>query len=215
MPYTQMTGRRYSLRRDLTSLVVVCVVPAIVVSAALAYSTYLVQRDNVEQQTVLLANAVMADLSRDLAVAESGLKVLATSPELSSGDLRAFHARARDALVSGNVTNYILTDPQGRQLVNTLLPYGSVLPTTGTPTQLSRVFAEKTTVLTDLFTGPVVRKPTIAMGVPVGSGDAVPYSLNMGMDPQRITAMLSSQVLARRVAGGGAGQQRHHRGPFP
>lgn len=79
MPYTQMTGRRYSLRQDLTSLVVVCVLPAILVSAALGYSTYQAERDNVEQQTVLVANAVMAELARDLAVTESGLKILATS----------------------------------------------------------------------------------------------------------------------------------------
>ncbi|MEY2860363.1 MAG: Bacteriophytochrome cph2 [Pseudomonadota bacterium] len=195
MPYTQMTGRRYSLRRDLTSLVVVCVLPAIVVSAALSYSTYRAERDNVEQQTVLVANAIMAELARDLAVAESGLKILATSQELNSGDLRGFHARARDALVSGNVHNYILTDPQGRQLVNTLLPYGTALPTTGTPPELARVFRSKSTVLTDLFVGPVVRRPTIAMGVPVGAGDVVAYSLNMGMDPERVNAMIASQPL--------------------
>jgi diguanylate cyclase (GGDEF)-like protein len=195
MPYTQKTGRRYSLRRDLTSLVMVCVFPAIVVSAGLSYFTYRAERDNVEQQTVLVANAIMAELSRDLAVAESGLKILATSQELSSGDLRGFHARARDALVSGNVYNYILTDPQGRQLVNTLLPYGSTLPTTGTPPALANVFRSKKTVLTDLFVGPVVRRPSIAMGVPVGAGDLVTYSLNMGMDPERVNAMIASQPL--------------------
>lgn len=195
MPYTRMTGRRYSLRRDLTSLVVVCVLPAIVVSAALGYSAYQAERNNVEQQTVLLANAVMAELSRDLAVAESGLKVLATSAELNSGDLHSFHARARDALAPGNAYNYILTDPHGKQLVNTLLPFGSALPTAGTPAEIARVFSQKTTVLTDLFIAPVARKPGIAMGVPVGSGDVVAYSLNMGLDPLRITAMLNRQSL--------------------
>lgn len=112
-----------------------------------------------------------------------------------SGDLRGFHARARDALVSGNVHNYVLTDPKGRQLVNTLLPYGSALPTTGTPPESVRVFNRKATVLSDLFMGPVVRRPVIAMGVPVGSGDVVPYSLNMGMDPERINTLIASQPL--------------------
>jgi hypothetical protein len=36
-------------------LVIVCVMPAALVSATLAYSTYQVQRDHVEQQTVLMA----------------------------------------------------------------------------------------------------------------------------------------------------------------
>jgi diguanylate cyclase (GGDEF)-like protein len=190
MPYTRSVGRRYSLRRDLTILVVVCVVPAVLVSAVFAYTAYRSERENVEQQTVLVANEVMADLNREMAVIESGLKVLATSEEIVAGNFRGFHERARNALAPGIMTNYILTDPQGQQIINTLRPFGSELPKTGTPPQLSGVFSQKTTVLTDLFIGPVVRRPVIAMGVPVGSGDAVAYSLNVGLDPQRISAVL-------------------------
>lgn len=189
------SGRRFSLRRVLRWLVLACVLPAALVCAALAVSVYQVQRQHVQQNTLLMARSVLSDLEREIAVIESGMKVLATSDELASGDLRAFHKRARDALAPGIVYNYILTDAKGRQVLNTLLPYGSALPSSGTPTQIGRVFTERVSVLTDLFIGPVTRKPALAMGVPVGAGDTVEYSLNIGLDPQRINTLLGRQPL--------------------
>lgn len=189
------SGRRFSLRRVLRWLVVVCVFPAALVCGALAYSVYQLQVQHIQQSTLLTAQSAISDLEREIAVIESGMKVLATSEELASGDLRSFHKRARDALAPGIVYNYILTDPQGRQILNTLLPYGVELPTTGTPAQINRVFTEKATVLTDLFVGPVTHKQAVAIGVPVGSGDEVTYSLNIGLDPARINALIERQQL--------------------
>jgi diguanylate cyclase (GGDEF)-like protein len=189
------SGRRFSLRKVLRWLVLACVLPATLVCTALAVSMYQLQRQQVQQNTLLMARSVLSDLEREIAVIESGMKVLATSDELASGDLRAFHKRARDALAPGIVYNYILTDAQGRQVLNSLLSFGSALPSTGTPAQIGRVFTERATVLTDLFIGPVTRKPALAMGVPVGAGDAVAYSLNIGLDPQRINTLLGRQPL--------------------
>ena len=189
------SGRRFSLRKVLRWLVLACVLPATLVCIALTVSVYQLQRQQVQQNTLLMARSVLSDLEREFAVIESGMKVLATSDELASGDLRTFHKRARDALAPGIVYNYILTDAKGRQVLNTLLPYGSALPSSGTPAQIGRVFSERATVLTDLFIGPVTRKPALAMGVPVGAGDAVEYSLNIGLDPQRINTLLSRQPL--------------------
>ncbi|MBT9508147.1 sensor domain-containing diguanylate cyclase [Rhodoferax sp.] len=195
MPNTTLGSRRYSLRRDLTLLVIVCVLPAAIVSSTLAYNNYVLQRENVEQQTVLLAKAILGDLEREIATVESALKTLATSQELATGDLRGFHGRATDALAPGIAYNYILTDRSGKQVLNTLRPFGASLPASGTPPQLSRVFADRVTVLTDMFIGPVTGKPAIAMGVPVATGEQVIYSLNMGLDPSRITSILGRQRL--------------------
>jgi len=191
----KLSDRHYSLRSNLRLLVFVCVLPATLVSALLTYSTYQLRREQVEQQTVLLGQSVLADLERDLASIESVLKVMATAPELSGGDLRGFYQRASDTLSTGVAYNYIVTDGQGRQLLNTLRPWGSALPTAGTPPQLARVFSEQTSVLTDLFVGPVARRQAVAMGVPVKVGDRVAYSLNIGLDPARIQLLLEQQHL--------------------
>lgn len=189
------TSRRYSLRQDLKLLVLACVLPAAGVSMALAYSAFILQRDQVEQQTAFLAQTLLADLDREMAGVESALKTLATANELTTGDLRGFHRRARDALFSGMVYNFILTDVQGHQVLNTLRPYGSPLPTSGTPPHMGRVFAEKATVLSDLFMAPVAQKPGIAMGVPVVKGEQVVFSLNAGIDPVHINALLARRPL--------------------
>ena len=183
------SGHYYSLRGNLLLLVVVCVLPAALVSAALAYSLYDLRREKIEQQTLLVGRSVVSDLERELATVESALKTLATSQELIQGDLAGFQRRATAALAPGMVYNYILTDVQGRQVVNTLRPFGSRLPTTGTPAEFARVFTERATVLSDMFVGPVVRKHVIAMGVPVVVGDTVVYSLNVGIDPARLTLL--------------------------
>lgn len=76
-----------------------------------------------------------------------------------------------------------------------ILPYGNPLPADGTPPALSAVFTEKNTVLTPLFTGPVTGLPTIAMGVPVWREGQVIHSINIGMGPGHINALLESIAL--------------------
>ncbi|MEN9539835.1 MAG: hypothetical protein RLZZ126_2070, partial [Pseudomonadota bacterium] len=193
----KLTDRPYSLRKNLRLLVWVCVLPALVVGSILAYTNYVLLLSAVQQQTMLLGRTVLSELERDFAVIESGLKVLGSAPELQTGDFANFHTRASNALPKGIVYNYILTDEQGRQLMNTLRPPGSPLPTSGTPAQLAQVFSARKTVLTDMFIGPVTKKPAIAMGVPVDVQGQVSYSLNIGLYPGYINDMLARQPIPK------------------
>jgi hypothetical protein len=105
------------------------------------------------EQTELLASQILVELDRELAVIESGLHVLATSELLQNGDLQRFHKIASAALQSQTIYNYVLTDRDGRQVVNTLRPFGKALPQSGSPPLLAEVFATGKTVLTGLFRG--------------------------------------------------------------
>lgn len=189
------SGRRFSLRGLLTTLVLLCVLPAMVVSSGLTYSIFRLKQANVEQQAAVLASAVMGDVERELSAIESALKVLATARELQDGDLKGFHRRATDALAQSPVTNYILTNPQGGQVLNTLVPHGKRLPRSGTPQQLGAVFSQRQSVLTDVFMGPVVGRHVIALGVPVQVRGEVVYSLNVGLSPQRISDIIARHAL--------------------
>lgn len=186
---------RYSLKTSLLVLAALCVLPAAIVNAWLLYNQFELKRNQAEQSTLLLARQVAADLENELSAIESALKVLATAPELLTDDLPGFHRRAREALVAGTVYNYILTDRLGRQVLNTLVPPGQPLPATGTPAQFDRVFTDGTTVLTDLFIGPVTQRHALAMGVPVRRQGEVVYSLNIGLAPERLNALLARQAL--------------------
>lgn len=186
-------NRRSSLRLSLYWLVLVTLLPIFALLVYVTWNNHALQKERVYGSSAQLARTLSSHLDQELAAIESGLKILATSEFLESGDLRSFHAQARAAVKSQVVYNFILTDMQGRQLVNTLRPYGSALPATGTPAALQAVFKSGQTVLTDLFEGPVVRKPVIAMGVPVRVGEDIRYSLNVGLDPAALNALLTKE----------------------
>lgn len=59
---------------------------------------------------------------------EAGLQMLALSPDLVGGDLAGFHQRAREAIKFQIVDSYVLTDKEGHQVVNTMVPYGMARP---------------------------------------------------------------------------------------
>lgn len=196
MPNRIRVRRSVSLRRALRMLVIFSVLPTVLICAWLAYSNYRLQREGFEQQTVLLARAIQAEIERELAAIESGLKVMATAPELARGDLKGFHQFATNNIVAPDMAlNYVLTDAKGLQVLNTLFPYGAALPKTGTPAQLQQVFAQRETVLTDLFKGVTTQAHIMAVGVPVVVNDKVVYSLNMGLTPDYINRLIAQRPL--------------------
>ncbi len=187
--------RSYSLRTSLLLLATFCVLPAALINVWLLHSNFELHRIEAEQNATLIAREVAADLDAELSGIESALKVLALAPELQNGDIGSFQERARRALVAGTVYNYILTNREGHQVMNTLVPLGSPLPTTGTPAELERVFSSGETVLTNFFVGPLTQRPALAMGVPVRVNAETVYSLNIGLSPDRITELLERQSL--------------------
>lgn len=180
-----------SLGTSLLLLILACVAPAVAVVGLLSSEVWRLSQKTLHEETITLARTVIASVDRDLAEVESGLRVLATSPELASGDLEAFHRRASLAVASQIVYNYILTEPGGRMVLNTLVPWGKPLPASGTPAALEEVFRTGKPVLTDWFIGPVTGKPALAMGVPVYRAGRVVYSLNIGLTPSKIGELLA------------------------
>lgn len=186
---------RYSMRTGLLALVFTCISPALVVASVAVYESYVIQKERVFRDTIFLARNLTSILDRELTGVEAGLQMLASSPDLIGGDLAGFHQRARDSLRFQIVDSYVLTDREGHQILNTLVPFGTALPASGASQDLSRVFETRTPVLTRLFTGAVSNNPTIALGVPVVRGDAVVYSLNVALSPSRIGDALGRRAL--------------------
>lgn len=194
-PIEAALTRRYSLRTSLQGLVIACVLPSLVILCFLGYGNYRSEHDQIYKETLLLARKIIADVDREFAAVESGLRVLATAPSLDVDDFAAFHQRAQEAIKYQIVRNYILTDRDGKQLINTVVPWGTPLPVRGTPPQLQKVFDDAVPVLTDMFVGPVTGVPVIAMGVPVYRDKKVLYSLNVGISPDRVADVLKRQNL--------------------
>ena len=185
-----------SLRTSLLILVLVCVLPGVALCAYLVLTNYQLEKRHLASETERLAGQILVELDRNLAAMESGLRVLATAEPLKSGELHRFHAIARAALQSQTAYAYQLIDRQGRQVLNTLRPYGAPLPPSGNPTQLTEIFESGKTVLTDLFVTPLTGKRIIALGVPVyGRDGTIIYSLVVGLLPEQLNELLNRQPI--------------------
>lgn len=185
-----------SLRTSLLILVLVCVLPGVALCAYLVLTNYQLEKRHLASETERLAGQILVELDRNLAAMESGLRVLATAEPLKSGELHRFHAIARAALQSQTAYAYQLIDRQGRQVLNTLRPYGAPLPPSGNPTQLTEIFESGKTVLTDLFVTPLTGKRIIALGVPVyGRDGTIIYTLVVGLLPEQLNQLLNRQPI--------------------
>ncbi len=188
-------GSSLSIRSGLAFLVTACVLPGSLMAAFLIFHDYTEQREQLEQNTIATARAMASALDRDLASYESALNVLASSDYLAKEDFAHFYASARSTIAYQNANNYFLLDPSGAQRLNTLRGYGEPLPTGGRSPQLLQVFGTDATVFSDIFVGPVIGKPILAIGVPVHRKGQIAYALGVGISPNVFAALLRKQRL--------------------
>jgi hypothetical protein len=171
-------------------------VPAALLAVALiGYDYYERERVRLASDSLATARAMAAAVDAELAGARAALLALSTSPSLAGDDLPAFHAQASAALKDQSFLNIVLIDASDRQLVNTLRPAGATLPAGGNPPELADIFKSGQPVITNLFVGPVAKRPLVAVGVPVHRGSAVRYSLIAGIAPDRLSAIVTPERL--------------------
>ncbi|NDP40942.1 MAG: diguanylate cyclase [Rhodoferax sp.] len=184
-----------TIRSRLILLVMACILPAALLVAALISYGYDQGRAQLVRESMSTARAMMSAVDMELASTQSALLALATSPYLASNDLPAFYAQATDALKNLDVDNVVLFDQNGQQVLNTLLPLGSKLPTDSN-TALLQVFKTGRPVTQDIFSGAVRKNFVLVVSVPVRRGDNVIYALAAGRWPERLSALLTQQRLA-------------------
>ncbi|MEO8020246.1 ATP-binding protein [Polaromonas sp.] len=180
-----------SIRSSLAWLVAACLFPATLTAALLLAYDYQRQRAELVRDTVAHARALMHAVDREFAGAEMSLRSLSTSPSLQSRDFAAFQAQATALLHRHYANNIVLIDASGQQRINTARPYGQALPKATNMAQLERVLQNGRTDISDLFIGPVLKRPLINVAVPVYSGNAVSHSLVAVVLPEHLQKILS------------------------
>ena len=186
------------MRTMLAALVLASMVPGVLLATYFVLSAHFQRTEAASREVIATARSVAANLDRDLASIEAALQVLSLSPSLAQGNLAAFHQEASHALPFQNLTNYVLIDTQGGQRMNTLRPPDAALPTNTGGAPWQEVFKRDRRVLSDVFMGPLINQPIMAMVVPVHKRDGGPpvYALGAGIVPERIAAVLAAQQLA-------------------
>src|SRR5215213_2617639 len=139
--------RRDTSRATLLGLLLVygllALVPIILVGGYLLFRVINAERIELEERLHQVAEAVADDVERELVRRLTVLETLATSPRLAERDFAKFHTQAA-AAVAKEYSAVLLQDASSRQqLMNTLVEYGTPLPTTGDPATFERVLASK------------------------------------------------------------------------
>ncbi|MEP6790374.1 MAG: sensor histidine kinase, partial [Ramlibacter sp.] len=112
------------------------------------------------------ATALIVD--RDVQGSLSGLRVLGNSEHLETGNFKAFYAQAAALNQPPDVWTLLL-DSQGRQILNTVNPYGTPAPPPTALARVSQVLSSGKPLITDLFTGPVTGKLLTTLYVPAAA----------------------------------------------
>lgn len=187
------------IRRHLLLLAFSLLVPAVIACGVAILLTYSYERLRAEENLLRTTQALAESVDREFDAIIGRLEALATSPSLERGDMRAFWRQAREAVTDKGMW-VVVTADDGQQMVNTLRPLAEPLPMHGPDHPFTRVLVQvlKTgrPVLSDLFLGPVTRKPTLAVTVPVRDARGrIPYVLSMGIDPGAVAGLASSVSL--------------------
>jgi signal transduction histidine kinase len=141
---------------------------------------------------IMTTRALVLAVDGELSAARVAMEVLATSPELASDDLAAFHKRASEIITKLPGDGILLSDQSRQQILHTLLPFGAPLPVS----QRERlVFATGRPTVSDLFTGVIANKPMVAVEVPVFRDGKVKYALALTLSSDRLVEILRRQKL--------------------
>ncbi|HYE44268.1 MAG TPA: HWE histidine kinase domain-containing protein [Caulobacter sp.] len=168
------------------------VAPAVILMGLLAAWEYNRGQARYEQQLIATTRALGVATDRQISESLGKLETLAVSPALLTGDFAAFDAQARQAMAGSGA--WIVLVNEERQLVNTRAPVGAALPRQGRPAEAWKALQEGRTTVSNLGTGQVVRRPIVAIDMPVVINGRL-HSLSHIQEPKAFESLFSAQDL--------------------
>ncbi|MGQ4272942.1 PAS domain S-box protein [Terrihabitans sp. B22-R8] len=181
-----------SIRSRLALLTAGLLVPGLLIGALLLWDSYRHSRAATERQLIETATALSLVVDRQIGEAATFNRVLATSPFLKTGDLKAFEQQAREAL-SDRHAWVTLMDARGQLLVNTRFPPGADLPHVSLS---ARPWTEMTNgaSISNMMSSQLTGEEIITVNTPVDVGSNR-YLLSYVMRPSMFSSMLEQQSL--------------------
>ena len=193
------------LRSSLSLLVVASVMP--LAGFGLIVSAVMVEHEQANFAQVALDRnrAFMTAVDSQLKGYVGVLQSLAAAESLTSGNLPAFHHHLASVLpTQPDWLDAVLTDPQGRHLVNALVPLGT--PLQQVPQQGSSIEAVRRTlmpVVGDLIEhGTITRRSGLPVRIPVMREGTLRYILTAIIKPEAFERLIREQHVPSTWASG-------------
>ena len=148
------------------ALVIVVALPLLAFVGFLVLQLEGQEREGLANETAEDAQLIARSVDRELQDMATTLRLLITSPELESGDLRAFHDRTQRSLRS-NSLYVIVVDKDGQQRLNTRSPFGEPLVKMSNMQALESVLKSRITEVSSVFFGKTSNKWVFNVAMPL------------------------------------------------
>ncbi len=185
----------WSIRTLLSVLVLVCVLPAIMITAAVIAYDYQKEREQLIQNTIATTRSTIANVDQLLLNVEASLIALGTSPTLWDDNLSRFYDQAsilqRDQIGS----SIVLADTAGKQIVHTLLPYGQPVSLVSNTVQIDQLRTTHAPAVSDVFHGGINNRLIVSVAVPVLRNGEHKYNLHSQILPSAFANVFANQGL--------------------
>ncbi|HET7160943.1 MAG TPA: histidine kinase dimerization/phospho-acceptor domain-containing protein, partial [Burkholderiales bacterium] len=183
-----------TLRKHLALLAIGMLLPILALSAVAMMTLMQAERKAAERSVQETARTIALSVDREIAAAEAAMRVLAISPMLARGNMAYFYELAKNARTDENAW-ILLCDSDGRQLINTRVPYGAALPRRAELELVRTVVRTQRTHVSDLFTGALTQRLVLSIDVPVPLGDGQRYVLTQSFFPDHFDEVLRERPL--------------------
>src|SRR4051794_5405512 len=174
-PMSASRGPVFSFRTILFLIALAGVLPAIIFSGILLKRFAEDERLRAERALINSTRGIARGIDAQFNAAEAAILALSNSILLDAGNLPEFEKRLRrTAAETGR--DFTLTDIDGRQIINTLLPEGQQADRDD-PAVWAPVFFQRRTVISNVIEGRVTKRLFAAVAVPVIRSGAVKWAL--------------------------------------
>ena len=187
------------LRTHLIVLTLATVVPAVLFAVGLIVYHTRLERLSLERGMRDTARALALALDRDINDIKTGIETLSASKYLN-GPVDLAHFYEEGTTVSKGFGGWaVLSDPSGRQILNTSRPLGAALPipTMAGLEMMQSVADGRATFVSNVFVGTVSRQPAVIVAAPVIRDCQVRYILDFSFPPTQFTKLLQEAALSR------------------
>lgn len=185
------------LKTYLVSLTLATLLPVALFAGIVGYLLVQEQRETFRRGAEERTLAVLTAIDNELEISISTLNALATLPSLGTGNLVEFRDRAERILAAQpQWANINLALPSGQQVMNLQVPPGAPLPDIGElDGSFARLRESAKPVVSDLAFGPVLKRWSFAVRVPVVRAGQLKYVLSAEVKADSLNAVIRAQRL--------------------
>jgi len=152
------------------------------------------ERQAFERGAIERVRALMTAVDAELRGSATTLEALSMLPLLDGPDLERFRPYAERIASTQGWINLVVTRPSGEHLLNLLVPAGKPIPPTLDQATVLRAVQSRTTVVGNMVSGAVLRRPIFTLRTPVIRDGEVKYVLSAVFDPSSMKRLLERQA---------------------